>query len=86
MSFTITCPICGKRDLYEFQFGNEDRPSPPDQEGLTLQSYSEAVQMHQAVAGVQKEWWCHKSGCGLWFTLWRDTLTGREAEEKGAVS
>ena len=86
MSFTITCPICGKRDLYEFRFGNEDRGPAPDQVGLTAESYSEAVMRHQAVAGAQKEWWCHKDGCGVWFTVWRDTTTGRETDEKGAAS
>jgi len=38
------------------------------------------------VAGAQKEWWCHRDGCGVWFTVWRDTLTGRETDEKGATS
>lgn len=83
MSFTITCPICGKRDLYEFRFGNEDRGPSPDHDGLTLDEYSQNVQMHEAVAGPQKEWWCHKDGCGVWFTIWRNTLTGRETDEKG---
>ena len=78
MSYTITCPICGKRDLYEFRFGNEDRGPDPDQGGLTHRAYSEALQMHKATAGPQKEWWCHTKGCGVWFTIWRDTLTGRE--------
>ena len=81
MSYTITCPICGKRDLYEFRFGNEDRGPDPDQEGLTPRAYSDAVQMHKAVGGVQKEWWYHRDGCGAWFTIWRDTLTGREVPE-----
>ncbi|HDM09019.1 MAG TPA: sarcosine oxidase subunit delta [Desulfobacteraceae bacterium] len=78
MSYTITCPICGKRDLYEFRFGNEERGPYPNQKGLTPRAYSEAVQMHEAVGGIQKEWWYHRDGCGVWFTTWRDTLTGRE--------
>jgi len=77
MSYTITCPICGKRDLYEFSFGNEDRGPAPDQEGLTPRTYSDAV---------QKEWWYHRDGCGVWFTIWRNTLTGRETSESGEIS
>lgn len=81
MSFTITCPVCGKRDLYEFRFGNEDRGPAPDQDGISIENYTDYHHRHAAVAGVQKEWWCHKDGCGVWFTTWRDTLTGREAED-----
>jgi sarcosine oxidase delta subunit len=27
------------------------------------------------VAGVQREWWYHRVGCGLWFFAERDTRT-----------
>ena len=27
------------------------------------------------VAGVQREWWYHRLGCGLWFLAERDTRT-----------
>ena len=81
MSFTITCPICGKRDLYEFRFGNEDKGPPPDQTDLTLKEYSEYVHARNNTAGPQKEWWCHKDGCGVWFTTVRNTLTNREVSE-----
>ena len=81
MSFTITCPICGKRDLYEFRFGNEDKGPPPDQKDVTPNSYSEYVHARTSTAGPQKEWWCHRDGCGIWFTTVRDTLTNREASE-----
>ena len=27
------------------------------------------------VAGVQREWWFHRSGCGEWFLAERDTRT-----------
>ncbi len=31
MALTITCPICGKRNGYEFRFGGEDKgPKPPE--------------------------------------------------------
>jgi sarcosine oxidase delta subunit len=84
MSFTITCPVCGKRDLYEFRFGNEDRGPAPDQEGLAKNSMCRGDHAHWR-RRPQKEWWCHKDGCGVWFTIWRDTTTGRETDETGAV-
>jgi sarcosine oxidase subunit delta len=78
MSYTITCPICGKRDLYEFRFGNEDKGPPPDQKDVTPDVYSEHVHARTSKAGPQREWWCHRDGCGVWFTTVRDTLTNRE--------
>jgi sarcosine oxidase subunit delta len=78
MSFTINCPICGRRDAYEFSFGNEDKGPSPDQRNLTREQFIEHFIRHPAVAGPQKEWWFHKEGCGSWFTIIRDTITGRE--------
>ncbi|NOZ72345.1 MAG: sarcosine oxidase subunit delta [Chloroflexi bacterium] len=81
MSFVITCPICGPRCGYEFRFGNEERGQAPDQNGLTSDVYHDYIHLHEAVAGPQKEWWYHKDGCGTWFTIWRDTVTMRQAED-----
>jgi sarcosine oxidase subunit delta len=36
--------------------------------------------MNKCVAGVQKEWWCHRDGCGSWFTTYRNTVTNLEVE------
>lgn len=83
MSYTITCPVCGKRDLSEFRFGNEDKGPLPDQSRLNQKEYVHEVVMQTTKAGPQKEWWCHTSGCGTWFTTWRDTLSGMELNEQG---
>lgn len=85
MSYTITCPVCGKRDLGEFRFGNEDKPRVPDQNQLNQIEYVNETIMHTTKAGPQKEWWCHTYGCGSWFTIFRNTLTGREVDENGGV-
>ncbi len=85
MSYTITCPVCGKRDSGEFRFGNEDRGPIRDQDKLDHMAYVNKVIMQTTKAGPQKEWWCHAYGCGSWFTIFRDTLTGREVDEKGVV-
>jgi sarcosine oxidase subunit delta len=81
MSFTITCPVCGKRDLYEFRFGSEERGARPAEEGLTPEVYWDYVHRRTNTSGPQKEWWFHRDGCGTWFTVWRDTLTNREVIE-----
>ena len=83
MSFTITCPICGKRDLYEFRFGGEDRGPRPEETGLTSEAFCDWFHMGTNNSGPQKEWWYHRDGCGLWFTTWRDTLTNREVSPPG---
>ena len=46
MSYVLTCPNCGPREVTDFGF-----------------------------AGVQREWWVHRSGCGDWFIAERDTRT-----------
>ncbi|MDY6909187.1 MAG: sarcosine oxidase subunit delta [Thermodesulfobacteriota bacterium] len=78
MSFTITCPVCGRRNLYEFRFGGEDRGPRPEERDLTPEAWAEWAMMNDNVSGVQKEWWYHRDGCGVWFTVHRDTRTNRE--------
>ncbi len=85
LSYTITCPLCGERDLNEFRFGNEDRGPAPSHEGLTREDYINKVLMHETKAGPQLEWWCHSYGCGSWITIWRDTLTGRQVDKPKAL-
>lgn len=81
MALTITCPICGKRNGYEFRFGGEDKGPRPEENGMTPESWCDYVHMNKCVAGVQKEWWFHRDGCGLWFTIHRDTITNLEVSE-----
>ena len=79
MSFLLTCPNCGVRDVYEFRFGGEyrKRPRTSDPEEVWL-SY---LYFSKNAAGVQTEWWYHRSGCRAWFLAVRDTRdnTVREA-------
>jgi len=81
VSFMITCPVCGKRDLYEFRFGSEDRGPRPDEAGLDPRLYTDWVHMRTNRGGPQKEWWFHRDGCGQWFTIWRDPTSNREVPE-----
>lgn len=84
MSVTITCPVCGVRDGYEFRFGGEDKGARPETEALsTPEAWAEFVHMNRCVAGVQTEWWYHRDGCGSWFKIDRDTRTNQPVSGEG---
>ena len=78
MSFQLRCPHCGNRSVYEFRFGGEvkERPAPeaPDQDWL---KYTH-TRVNQA--GVQNEWWFHRSGCQQWLLAVRNTVTNEVLE------
>jgi sarcosine oxidase subunit delta len=73
MSFVLECPNCGAREVTDFSFGGEisarpeGHPSPRER--------NEYVYFRRNVAGVQREWWYHRSGCRAWFIAERDTRT-----------
>ena len=73
MSFLLTCPYCGEREVTDFSFGGEvvRRPrAKPTERELNTYNY-----FRRNVAGVQREWWYHRSGCREWFLAERDTTT-----------
>ena len=73
MSYVLTCPNCGPREVTDFAFGGEVNPRPrgaPSQRELNTYNY-----FRRNVAGVQREWWCHRLGCEQWFQADRDTRT-----------
>ena len=73
MSFLLTCPNCGDREVTDFSFGGEAIPRPkskPSERELNVYNY-----FRRNVAGVQREWWYHRSGCRAWFLADRDTTT-----------
>jgi heterotetrameric sarcosine oxidase delta subunit len=73
MSFVLRCPHCGAREVTDFAFGGEvlSRPrQPPSFRELNAYNY-----FRRNVAGVQREWWYHRSGCRQWFQAERDTRT-----------
>jgi heterotetrameric sarcosine oxidase delta subunit len=73
MSFVLECPHCGIREVTDFAFGGEvsRRPrQPPTFRELNRYNY-----FRRNVAGVQREWWYHRSGCRAWFQAERDTRT-----------
>jgi heterotetrameric sarcosine oxidase delta subunit len=73
MSYLLTCPNCGVREVTDFGYGGEiaSRPkSKPTFRELNTYNY-----FRRNVAGVQREWWFHRSGCRAWFVAERDTRT-----------
>ena len=75
MSFLLHCPHCGPREVTDFAFGGEvlERPvSRPSFRELNAYNY-----FRGNVAGVQREWWYHRSGCRQWFQADRDTRTNQ---------
>jgi sarcosine oxidase, subunit delta len=73
MSFLLSCPNCGPRDVNEFGYAGEvtSRPAASPR----LDELTDYVYFRRNVAGVQREWWYHRFGCELWFLADRDTRT-----------
>jgi sarcosine oxidase subunit delta len=71
MSFLLPCPGCGPRDVYEFRYGGEARTRPGP--GATPTAWSDYLYARANVAGVERAWWFHRSGCRRWFIAERDT-------------
>ena len=76
MSFLIPCPSCGPRPVEELDF--EPHPGAwgvRPQGAPSLRELAAYVYFRNNVAGVHREWWYHRHGCGLWFVAERDTRT-----------
>ncbi|HSY66245.1 MAG TPA: sarcosine oxidase subunit delta [Terriglobales bacterium] len=78
MSFLIPCPNCGNRSVYEFRFGGEVQAPP------TSAAPPGDWQKHRFnrvnAAGVQAEWWFHRSGCRQWMQAVRNTVSNEVLE------
>jgi heterotetrameric sarcosine oxidase delta subunit len=73
VSYVLTCPNCGAREVTDFAFGGELTKRP--RERPTLRELGAYNYFRRNVAGVQREWWYHRSGCRAWFIAERDTTT-----------
>ena len=71
----LECPNCGRRNASEFRFGGEYKPRPRDPMAAGEEEWIEYLYMRDNTMGVQKEWWYHNSGCGIWFLAERHTRT-----------
>ncbi|MDP9400988.1 MAG: sarcosine oxidase subunit delta [Actinomycetota bacterium] len=92
MSFLLTCPNCGVREVYDFGYGGEIASRP--KENPTWRDLNAYNYFRRNVAGRQREWWFHRSGCRQWFIAERDTVTNEvfstalphETQEERAAS
>lgn len=67
----MKCPLNGWRNIQEFVYGGEVKPSPsPD---APMEEWADWVFMHDNAAGVAREWWLH-SPSEYWFIAERDTV------------
>ena len=73
MSFLLSCPFCGPRPVDEYAYFGEVTTRPSG--SPTLRELTDYVYFRDNVAGVQREWWQHRTGCGEWFLAERDTRT-----------
>ena len=70
----LPCPTCGKRNASEFRFGGEVLTRP---DGEDDKAWSDYLYMRKNEAGISKEWWFHRSGCGQWLLAERNTRTNQ---------
>lgn len=73
MSYVLACPHCGVREVADFAYGGEVSPRP--KQTPSFRELCEYNYFRRNVAGVQREWWYHRSGCRTWFQADRDTRT-----------
>lgn len=73
MSFFLPCPYCGPRPVDEFSYFGEVTRRPAG--SSSLRELTDYVYFRDNVAGRQREWWQHRTGCGEWFLAARDTRT-----------
>lgn len=70
----ITCPYCGARDIREFYYRGAavlDRPEPD----ASAEEWDWFLHLRDNPAGETRELWHHRSGCGAWVVVQRDTRT-----------
>jgi len=65
MSFLLTCPNCGPRDVQEFRYGGQILPTETPPGGPSGSN----------LPGPQRERWYHRFGCRRWLAAVRDVRT-----------
>ncbi len=69
----MTCPVNGPRNISEFAWGGEIKPSP-DPATCTDTEWTDHLFLEANVAGVISEWWLH-TPTNTWFIARRNTVT-----------
>ena len=85
----IPCPHCGARAETEFVYGGDANVPRPDPASATDAEWAAYIYERDNPKGTHKELWLHASGCHMWMSVERDTVThvlGAVSPVKGAVS
>jgi heterotetrameric sarcosine oxidase delta subunit len=75
VSFLLPCPNCGRRSVYEFDFGGEYHQRPALDAGSN--EWTKYLYLRVNAEGIQTEWWYHRQGCKRWFLTERDTSSNK---------
>lgn len=67
MSFLLSCPNCGPRDVSEFRYGGQILPAAP----------AGTVPPGGNLPGPQRERWYHRFGCRRWLVAQRDVCSNQ---------
>jgi sarcosine oxidase subunit delta len=65
MSFLLTCPNCGPREVQEFRYGGQ------------ILSPQTTPTIGANLPGRQRERWYHRFGCRAWLVAERDVRTNQ---------
>ncbi len=71
----LACPHCGERNVSEFHYGGEYSPRPSPSMEADDEEWNAYLYLRDNPMGARREWWLHRSGCGLWFLAERDRRT-----------
>ena len=85
----IPCPHCGARPETEFVYGGDANVQRPDPAAATDAEWAAYIYERDNPKGAHKELWLHASGCHMWMTVERNTVThvlGAVTPVKGASS
>jgi len=77
VSFVLSCPVCGAREVTDFRYGGEIVARPRAGTSPSPRELNHYNYFRRNTAGVQREWWYHRSGCRSWFVAERDTRTNQ---------
>ena len=74
----INCPYCGERAQTEFAYYGEAHIARPEKPGaLTDEEWADYLFMRANPKGAHCERWLHAHGCGKFFNMMRDTVSGK---------
>lgn len=71
----IPCPYCGVRDFTEFVYGGDASNRFPDLADTDIDRWTEFVMFRDNPMAMHMEYWQHRSGCGQWMRVERNTVS-----------